>query len=341
MGNMPTMGVDPDGNIAFLALGAVLLKGALIGAGISAAAYTASVGLSNGGFQNWSWGQFGSAVGMGALSGAASAGIGQAFGGVGSIGKGTFSLGKELGRAGAHALASGGVSALSGNEGAFWSGTAAGGFGSLSGSYFGGKGLSGGALIAGSTLSGGIGAELGGGDFLAGAAQGGIIAGANHILHRASYKNLPGFDELEENYLDGEYDPAAVYDKVGGNAKRNYDANPADFENTCTIRVCRSLNAISGHEIPFAKDQTFSGADGKYSYYRVKDFKRYLRRTYGPETISGVKKSDYSGSRGIIGFEVSGWNNATGHFSLWNGSRVLYEDYFNRASAAFLWKTKN
>jgi hypothetical protein len=36
-------------------------------------------------------------------------------------------------------------------------------------------------LIAGSTLSGGIGAELGGGDFLTGAAQGGIIAGANHF----------------------------------------------------------------------------------------------------------------------------------------------------------------
>ena len=77
MGNVPVMGVDPDGNIAFLAIGAVMLKGALIGAGINAAAYTASVAFSNDGFSNWNWGQFGNAVGMGALSGAATAGIGQ------------------------------------------------------------------------------------------------------------------------------------------------------------------------------------------------------------------------------------------------------------------------
>ena len=170
---MPTYGIDPDGNVAFLAIGAVLLKGALIGAGINAAAYTASVAFSNGGFSNWNWGQFGSAVGRGALSGAATAGIGQAFGSVGSIGK-------ELGRASAHALSSGGISRLGGGD--FWSGAAAGGLGSATGSAT--HNFKPHWQIAGSALSGGLGAELGGGDFLQGAAMGGIIAAINHSQDR-------------------------------------------------------------------------------------------------------------------------------------------------------------
>ena len=109
---------------------------------------------------------------MGALSGAATAGIGQAFGSVGGIGK-------ELGRASAHALAGGGISKLRGGD--FWSGAAAGGLGSATGSLL--NKAKPHWQIVGSALSGGIGAELGGGDFLQGAAFGGIIAGANHLSH--------------------------------------------------------------------------------------------------------------------------------------------------------------
>ena len=114
MGNVPVIGVDPDGD--FAVLGSIVLGkiigSALIGAEINAAAYTTSVTFSSGGFSNWNWGQFGNAVGMGALSGAATAGIGQAFGSVGGIGK-------ELGRASVHALSSGGISKLGGGD--FWS----------------------------------------------------------------------------------------------------------------------------------------------------------------------------------------------------------------------------
>ena len=181
MGNVPVMMVDPDGN--FAVLGSIVLGkiigSALIGAGINAAAYTASVAFSNGGFSNWNWGQFGNAVGMGALSGAATAGIGQAFGAVGSIGK-------ELGRAGAHALSSGGISKLGGGD--FWSGAAADFIGSGVGSAT--HNFKPHWQIAGSALSGGIGAKLGGGDFLQGAAMGGIIAGANHLVHRDPYRRI-------------------------------------------------------------------------------------------------------------------------------------------------------
>ena len=181
MGNVPVMMVDPDGN--FAVLGSIVLGkiigSALIGAGINAAAYTASVAFSNGGFSNWSWGQFGSAVGSGAISGAATAGIGQAFGAVGSIGK-------ELGRAGAHALAGGSISKLGGGD--FWSGAAAGFIGSGVGSAT--HNFKPHWQIAGSALSSGLGAKLGGGDFLQGAAMGGIIAGVNHLAHRDPYRRI-------------------------------------------------------------------------------------------------------------------------------------------------------
>jgi RHS repeat-associated protein len=74
MGNNSSMMVDPDGN--FTVLGSIVLGkiigAALIGAGIGAASYSAGVAISGG---QWDWGQFGSAVGMGDLSGAVAFGV--------------------------------------------------------------------------------------------------------------------------------------------------------------------------------------------------------------------------------------------------------------------------
>lgn len=46
--------------------------------------------------------------------------------------------------------------------------------------------------------------------------------------------------------------------------------------------------------------------------------------------------SDFAGSKGIILFEVSGWGDATGHFTLWNGSKVAHGDYFKPKGSAVL-----
>jgi hypothetical protein len=73
MANNPVMFVDPDGNepITLAVLGFALLKGALIGSGISAASYGISTAISG---QSWNWGQFGKSVAIGAISGAVSGG---------------------------------------------------------------------------------------------------------------------------------------------------------------------------------------------------------------------------------------------------------------------------
>lgn len=183
--NNPLMFSDPNGEFIFAfliplvgKLIATIITGAIIGAGVGAVSYTASVGLSNGGFKNWDWGQFGKSVGFGALSGAVTMGIGEQFG---SIGK----FGHELLRGAAHGLAQGGISELSGGK--FLTGFATGALSSVAGSAWGAWGGdfadSAVGMLAFSAVSGGITAELTGGDFWRGASTGAIIAGLNHLAH--------------------------------------------------------------------------------------------------------------------------------------------------------------
>jgi RHS repeat-associated protein len=130
-----------------------------------------------------SLGDAGKAGAIGALSGAATAGIGNVFEGGGSVGN-------ELLRAGAHGLSNGTTSLLSG--GSFEQGFLSGSLGSLGGSAFqafGGEFASSAfGTIGFSALSGGIGAELSGGSFWKGAAIGATVAALNHLRHAAQLK---------------------------------------------------------------------------------------------------------------------------------------------------------
>ncbi len=145
---------------------------------IGGAGYTASVGFSDGGFDNWNSGDFWKSVGVGAISGAVTGGIGQMFGPVGSMG-----IGGEISRAYIHGYAQGLISEFTG--GSFMTGFASGGLSSLAGSSF----LMYGGKFANSTLgtysfsglAGGLGSELTGGDFFQGAAIGIMNAGLNHL----------------------------------------------------------------------------------------------------------------------------------------------------------------
>ncbi|MEJ7673301.1 MAG: hypothetical protein WKF59_11445 [Chitinophagaceae bacterium] len=173
--NNPLVYVDPDGEFIF----SILLPGigtfidaALWGAVIGGAGYTASVAFSEGGFKNWNGGQFWKSVGIGAISGVVTAGIGNAFGAVGSNG-----IGGEIARAYTHGFANGLISEFSGGD--FMRGFVAGGLGSLGGSAFQGWGgkfaQSAIGTIAFSSIAGGIGEEFAGGNFWRGAAMGATV----------------------------------------------------------------------------------------------------------------------------------------------------------------------
>jgi len=211
--NNPLKYTDPSGDFVFSLFLPVIgpfLDAACWGAVIGGAGYTANVAFSDGGFNNWNWGQFGKSVGIGAISGAVTAGIGNAFGAVGSNG-----IGGEIARAYTHGFANGMISEFSGGD--FMSGFVSGGLGSLGGSAF----MMYGGRFASSTLgnyafsglTGGIGAELAGGNFWEGAATGLMTTGLNHLQQGIT------------NYLDVKFngDKLSVYDTRTG--KTIYETN--------------------------------------------------------------------------------------------------------------------
>ncbi|MCT4646043.1 MAG: hypothetical protein N4A74_13740, partial [Carboxylicivirga sp.] len=182
MGNNPMMMIDEDGEIAFLAAVGI---GALIGAG----SYTASVAFSDGGFDNWNWGQFAfntlKGAAMSAMTAGITTGIGDAFSGVSN------GFLKVAGSAAAHGVAQGGLSYVQG--GSFGEGFASGALGSL-GASVGNLGL--GRVGYGITgaAGGSLGALLTGGDVLKGGITGGIVGLWNHGQHDnepVAHVNLP------------------------------------------------------------------------------------------------------------------------------------------------------
>lgn len=45
------------------------------------------------------------------------------------------------------------------------------------------------------------------------------------------------------------------------------------------------------------------------------------------------------GKKGVIAFVVKGWDDATGHFDIWDGSSCKYKcDYFKQAERVDLWE---
>jgi RHS repeat-associated protein len=166
MANNPISTIDPDGNDPFIA--------AAIGGIISGAGYTLNAAFAPGGLKaNWRLGQFAKSVGIGAISGAFAFGIGEAAAGMSGIGKFAFQTGM-------HGYIGGFSSVVQG--GSFGSGFATGAAGSIVGAATANMSVA--TQIGASALfSGGV-AELSGGNFWQGAAQGAIIAGLNHGFHR-------------------------------------------------------------------------------------------------------------------------------------------------------------
>lgn len=163
MMNNPVSYIDPDGRTPT----------AVIGALIGAASYTLGIAFTNGGFNNWSWMDFGISTITGAVTAGIASGIGATAMNIKS------SVGRFAFQTASHSVLGGISSSM--NGGTFRSGLLTGATGSIfsSATYR----LPIGAQIGGAALFSGLTAELSGGNFWQGAAQGGIIAGFNHAAH--------------------------------------------------------------------------------------------------------------------------------------------------------------
>ena len=171
--NNPVSTVDPNGQEP-ISLTAIAIAVAISGVG-----YTASIALSDGGFNNWDWGQFEQSLAIGAVSGVAAYGIGTVF--QNAYGA-QLTFGQQVLKSAVHAHIQGGISEVTGGD--YLTGAAAGFAGGVvSGSIgnatqgwtseFGRSGLE----IGSSMLMGGISAEIAqDGEFWRGAAVAGIVA---------------------------------------------------------------------------------------------------------------------------------------------------------------------
>jgi hypothetical protein len=251
--------------------------------------------MSNGGFNNWNWGQFGKSVGFGALSGAVTFGIGEGFQALGNF-AGKF--GTPLIQGATHGIASGGISALQGGD--FLTGFASGTLGSWAASGYGASGL--GAKLGDvgmygfSALSGGIGAAVTGGDFLQGTATGLITAGLNHLQHRGQvkmYKDVEkGLRELWESSVEQRNEMTGYYTNRGL-------ITAWDSESTSTSSKLR---------------------------YIVKDGKIYMKYGFRKYEVNGVVHTHPSlvpNGIGISDYDINAYQTFTINFKI-NNFQIIY-----------------
>ena len=160
-------------------------------------------------------------------------------------------------------------------------------------------------------------------------------------------KKLPSWAELQKNFPNK--DAKDVFTEIGGKVKLNYDIGV--FKNACATRVSKALNySLGNHEIPFFKTkgsdgndivQVSSGGKKLWYIYRVKALIEYLTKNYGaPKVIdAGKYKQTLKGKSGIIIFEIKGWSDATGHADLWDGGKVVRDDYGDKAYNILFWES--
>ena len=95
----------------------------------------------------------------------------------------------------------------------------------------------------------------------------------------------------------------------------------------------------SGTQVPKIAGETVSGADGKFYFFRVRNVVTFLRLRCGkPDAALKYPPSGggpLADQKGLILFEVSGWGDAAGHATLWNGKSCYDHCYFNEVGATY------
>jgi hypothetical protein len=167
----------------------------------------------------------------------------------------------------------------------------------------------------------------------------------------------PAWAEMKQHYPDSSIATADLYDRmIGGKFKGLY--KQAAYQNTCAVRMSYGLNR-SGLKLGQAPSSGGSvrGGDGHTYWIRVTDLKKELETRFKgadealelkiiPNTLIGdndglnqvfqervMQAQDFLDTKlaaksGIVVFEVRGWGDASGHFTLWDSGskRLAYAD---------------
>lgn len=139
------------------------------------------------------------------------------------------------------------------------------------------------------------------------------------------------------------YDPVnpegRVAAVVGGYVEKNI-VNPVQLQrwsNTCAVRMSYILNH-AGLVIPKLPGQTVSGGDQRQYFFRVKNLIDFLDKQWGRPDVVKYPPSGggaLASKRGVILFEVSGWEDAQGHATLFDGNVCYDHCYFNEPGVRY------
>lgn len=160
--------------------------------------------------------------------------------------------------------------------------------------------------------------------------------------------NRPSWSTMKTNYPGKSTSKYALYAKISAALAK--DADKPAYANTCAIRMSYGL-IHSGVKLGRALSEhgTIVGDDKNNYWLRVVDLKSELSNRFGsPDQelslplihhsdlndnaklanlyntrMAEAKKflgANIANKNGIITFEVSGWKDASGHFTLWEGS---------------------
>lgn len=173
-----------------------------------------------------------------------------------------------------------------------------------------------------------------------------IIARSGQIT--ASVKpNRPSWKDMRANYLGEEVLSRDFYPMISDELAETASKFPDDWANTCATRMSYALNR-SGIRLgkAYSPGGTVVGADRLNYWIRVRDLKRFLSERFKGADVDhtpipimtltqasmNVRSQDaydnminkIKGKRGIIVFDVTGWKDASGHFTLWDGQNLVY-----------------
>jgi len=155
----------------------------------------------------------------------------------------------------------------------------------------------------------------------------------------------PTWSQMLTNYPGTSIKTLDLYNAIGGQFpkfKNQIELNSSWLANSCAFRMSRGLN-LSGIKLPIKSISTqlvLKGGDGNNYWGRVKELYPIIKSSLGKplletslkkaklgetkEKMSDLEMNKYYASKGIIMFEVSGWGDASGHFTIWDGNHLIY-----------------
>jgi hypothetical protein len=163
--------------------------------------------------------------------------------------------------------------------------------------------------------------------------------------------NRPKFVDVWSQY-PVHMDAPSVYKLVGGNAYELFKTNPTGYANACALRLSRSFNYGGVTITKGATGYKVKGGDDKNYLLRVKDMISFVKANFGSPDVTAKPNgkdvsANFKGKNGILIFAVSGWGDASGHVTLWNGSDCGDHCYFThpnqpkaQTTDVFFWELK-